>query len=371
MQTAFVCAFLLLLLLSSPISCNAGDHDPEQAPRYAINLDLPPEERWNQVVADFEDEIKLLANNIQRVVRGKIDELLAKILAKANKELSYPYAEEMAGIAKAAKVPLAHLMMMNFMYEMVAFKQVQEYLNSTFTTGCTTILAEKEDGTVYLARNTDWGLVEMFRKLTIIVDFQENGKTIYTGTTFAGYVGVISGQKPNSFVMAINERDTGDWWLNAFEALATNTDGAVLMLIRDTIADPLMDFKTAVETVAHRRMIAASYLIFGGLKPTEAAVVTMGRAGANSVWWLGTNHTWYLVETNYDHWNPPPRSDPRRYRAIDKMNEIGHDNVSPETLLEALSVDMVLNRGTIHTSIMSASEPDLYNTLIRHPPKQD
>ena len=175
MQTAFVCASLLLLLWS-PISCNAGVHDPEQAPRYAINLDLPPEERWNQVVADFEDEIKVLVKNVQRIVPWKIvDKLLEKILVKVNKELSYPYAEEMAGIAKAAKVPLAHIMMANFMYEITAFKQVQQYLNTTFTRACTTILAEKEDGTVYLARNTDYGLAEMFRKLTIIVDFQENG----------------------------------------------------------------------------------------------------------------------------------------------------------------------------------------------------
>ena len=368
MQATFVGAFLLLLLLQSPFSCNAGSDDPEQAPRYHINLDLSPEERWNQVVADFEHEIKVLSQAAQDVVPVHIiDELLENIFPKINNALSYPYAQEMAGIAKAAKVPLSHIMMANFMYELTAFAQTQQFLNSSFTRACTTILANADDGTVYLARNTDYGLAEMFRKLTIIVDFQENGKTIYTGTTFAGYVGLISGQKPHSFVLAINERDMGKWWLNALGALETDTDGAVLILIRDTIADPLMDFKTAVETVAHRRMIAPSYLMVGGLKPMEAAVVTMGRAGANSVWWLGTNHTWYLVETNYDHWNPTPRFDPRRHYAIEKMNEIGHDNVSPATLLDALSVNWVFNRGTIHTSIMSASEPDLYNTLIRHP----
>ena len=207
--------------------------------------------------------------------------------------------------------------------------------------------------------------------MSIIVNFQENGKTIYTGTTFAGYVGLISGQKPNSLVMTINERDTGDLWMNAIEALVTNTHGAAFILIRDIIADPLMDFKTAVETIAHKQMIAASYFTIGGLKPSEAAVITMDRAGANSVWWLGTNHTWYLVETNYDHWKAPPHGDPRRYLAIDKLNEIGHANVSPTTLLEVLSVDKVLNDDTIFTSIMSASKPDLYNTLIRHLQKKN
>ena len=104
---------------------------------------------------------------------------------------------------------------------------------------------------LYLAQNTDTD-TDLLHKLTIIVDFKENGETVYTGTTFAGDVGLISGQKPNSFTMATNERDTGDWWVNGLEALVTGIDGAVLMLIRDTIADPEMDFKTAVEMTAHK-----------------------------------------------------------------------------------------------------------------------
>ena len=92
MQATFVGAFLLLLL-QSPFSCNAGGHDPEQAPRYHVNLDLPPEERWNQVVADFEDEIKVLSQVVQHIFPVQIvDELLEKVFPKINNALSYPYA---------------------------------------------------------------------------------------------------------------------------------------------------------------------------------------------------------------------------------------------------------------------------------------
>ena len=108
MQTAFVRAFILLLLLS-PFSCDAGDRaDLEEAPRYDINLDLPAEERWNHVVADFSDDIQVLAKEVKKVTKSKIeDEIMEKILCKINNMLSYPYAEEMAGIAKAAEVPLS------------------------------------------------------------------------------------------------------------------------------------------------------------------------------------------------------------------------------------------------------------------------
>ena len=174
MQTAFVCASFLLLLLS-PFSCDAGDHaDLEGAPRYAINLDLPAEERWNQVVADFSDDIQVLAKEVQKITNSKIeDEIVGKILAKINNMLSYPYAEEMAGIAKAAEVPLSHIMMLNFMYEMTAFKKPPEYnFTSTVTSrACITILAEEENGTIYLAHNTDYAVAELLRKVTIIVNF--------------------------------------------------------------------------------------------------------------------------------------------------------------------------------------------------------
>ena len=135
------------------------------------------------------------------------------------------------------------------------------------------------------------------------------------------------------------------------------------------VANPEMDFKTAVEMTAHRRMIAPSYIMFGGLKPNEAAVMTMDRPSANNVWWLGSNRTWYLVQTNTDHWKPPTPEDKRRNIAINAMNAIGQENISPETLLGVFSIEQVLNEATIHTSIMSASDPGLYNTLIRHPTK--
>ena len=140
-----------------------------------------------------------------------------------DKHLSYLYGEEMAGIAKAVGVPRANITMMNFMYELFAFNHPNQVNlpNSTFTWGCTTILAHSETGMVYLARNTDGDPVhvELLRKVTIIVDFMENGETVYTGTTFAGYVGVISGQKPNNFTMACNERGTGHLWMNGLEAV--------------------------------------------------------------------------------------------------------------------------------------------------------
>ena len=52
-------------------------------------------------------------------------------------------------------------------------------------------------------------------------------------------------------------------------------------------------------------------------------MITRSRAGAVDVWDIGTaNSTWFLVETNYDHWLPPLFLDDRRTPAIKCMNEM-------------------------------------------------
>jgi hypothetical protein len=37
------------------------------------------------------------------------------------------------------------------------------------------------------------------RNITVQVDFQRGGRTVYTTTTFAGYIGALSGMRPGAF----------------------------------------------------------------------------------------------------------------------------------------------------------------------------
>ena len=190
---------------------------------------------------------------------------------------------------------------------------------------------------------------------------------MYTGTTFAGYVGLLSGQKPHGFTVTLDERDQGDWWMNAFEALLAGTHGIAGFLIRDTIADPSMDFESAVNTLAYTPLIAPCYIIIGGVGPTEGAVITRDRMASLDIWRLDPIYgRWFLVETNYDHWTSPPAGDDRRDPAIRGMNETGRADLSVGSLFSVLSTPPVLNNATTYTVIMSAAIPELYSTWIRH-----
>lgn len=53
--------------------------------------------------------------------------------------------------------------------------------------------------------------------------------------------------------------------------------------------------------------------------------------------------TWFLVETNYDHWSQPPFFDDRRTPAIKCLDQMGRDKASPTALFNILSTKPVFN----------------------------
>ena len=335
---------------------------PAPARRFTINLDLDPMERWTEVVKAYAAEIPYLLKAIATFVPPEVLELAKIIGNDIEKYMPYPYSMEMVGLGVQANVSVGEVVLGNLVYEVTAFGK------SSNSKACTSIVAEAENGTIYHGRNLDYSIAYILRNVTIMADFQRNGKTVYTGTTFGGFIGLLTGQKPNGFTVSLDERDQGDWWMNALEALVAGTHGISSFLIRDTLDDPNSDFESAINTLAYKPLIAPSYIIVGGVGPRQGAVITRDRIAALDIWRLNPiDGRWFLVETNYDHWEPPPPDDDRRDPAIQGMNETGRENLSGISLFRVLSTPPVLNNGTSYTTIMSAAIPDLYNTWVRHP----
>ena len=191
---------------------------------------------------------------------------------------------------------------------------------------------------------------------------------IFAGTTFVGMVGLMTGQRPHAYTITLDERDQGDWWMNALEALTAGTHGVAAFHIRDTLADTSLSFEDAIEKLGYEPLVAPCYLIVGGVGPEEGVVITRNRIAALDIWRLNSfEGRWFLVETNYDHWVAPPTSDDRRDPAIKAMNETGRADVSTQSLFHVLSTPPVLNDGTTYTVTMAASIPELYNSWIHFP----
>ena len=331
-----------------------------------MNLDLPPEERWSQVATDYKFEIPILVSEIKKMLPPEVIAAVTLLGDEIENHIPYPYDMEIVGLAIKFGVHVGEVVLGNILYEVTAYNHSAK---SNGSKACTSIVAEALDGIIYHGRNLDYSfLTDALRNMTIIVDFQRDGETVYTGTTFAGYVGLLSGQKPNGFTVTLDERDQGKWWMNFIEVLLSGAGGIAGFVIRDAIADPDADFEKAVLDLAYAPLIAPCYIIVGGVGLEEGAVITRDRAAAVDIWRLNTiEGRWFLVETNYDHWEPPPADDDRRDPANKAMNGTGRANLNGSSLFTVLSTPPVLNDGTTYTLIMSAAMPDLYNTWVRQP----
>ena len=97
----------------------------------------------------------------------------------------------------------------------------------------------------------------------------------------------------------------------------------VTFLPRDLFEKSVETYDDALLELANTPILAPCYYIVAGPKPLQGAVVTRDRAVAADVWKLGTNNTWFLAETNYDHWEKPLFIDDRITPANKCMNEMG------------------------------------------------
>jgi N-acylethanolamine-hydrolysing acid amidase len=335
------------------------------APRYVVNLDLAPKDRWTHVVADYKADLQFLLKQMKAMVPPAALRLTSMIGDNVEKYLPHPYSLEIVGVSLAGGLTVGDMVLANIIYELTAYSPS----GLIGRKACTSIVAEALNGTMYHGRNLDYSFAAILRNMTAIVDFQSGGKTVYTGTTFVGYVGLLTGQRPHAYTITLNQRNEGYWWMNALVAIIAGGRGVAAFLIRDTLADTSLSFDDAVQKLAYDPLVAPCYLIVGGVMSTEGVVITRNRIAALNIWWLNTSQShWFLVETNYDHWEQPPKYDDRRGPAIKEMNEIGRDNISTASLYHVLSTPPVLNDGTTYTVTMSASIPELYSVWIRYYP---
>jgi len=316
-------------------------------PTYVINLDLPPNQRWTEICSN---------SSYKTVMSGLLDALehffdnstIIADMGKLINEFYFPteYAQEIQGCAAAMGVEYGWLSWVNLGYEV--------------SEGCTSIVAQDPNGLIYHVRNMDfWDgiwLTDHLKNLTITIDYQKSGKTLFYATSFAGYVGVLSGMKPNAFSISINTRYYPQHGLKNFlyevvAAVMEKNNSLVSFLSREVMTNE-NDWQSAVEGLSNGALIADVYYTVGGVSAYEGAVISRNRLNASDVWVLNETH-WYEVQTNYDHWKQPPWFDDRVVPANDAMDAMGQANVGYPGLFKVLSVKPVLNLQSTFTMLAS------------------
>jgi len=338
------------------VLCTTWADEPDTPPgKYTINLDTPGFDHFKQSTLDYKVQLQALMDFfISHYVPKQVLPLLNRVGAEIDQHIRAPYADEIRGISNYSGIGIGEVVLVNYLYDLSAF--------------CTSTVAQDAHGRIFHARNLDYNFADLLRNLTVELEFVSKGVLQYKATTYVGYVGILTGMKPNAFTVSIDQRDAGHWWIN-WEEILFNHTGGMSMLIRDILATPGATFKDALHVYSTHELIAPVYIILGGMAPGEGAVITRNQTHAIDVWllWQGDlpNNFWRL-ETNYDHWKPVPPDDDRRTPGNAAMQAMGNTAITKEALYNVMSTTKVYNPSTTYTTVMSAQDPSMYTTWVRH-----
>jgi len=336
--------------------------DPQVIPKYVINLDLPPAKRWIEIcsVPQYQQMAQYLYNTVINILPNKgvdIEELGEEINTKY---FPTELAQEIQGCATVIGVPFGWVSLFNLGYEV--------------SDACTSIVAQTPDGKILHGRNLDFwdgmGFTATLKLMAAEIDFQTGGKTLFTTTTFAGFVGALSGIKPGGFSVTIDTRfypdGVGELFYEVIAALTERNASLVSFLTRQVLQHD-NDFTTALADLSNDELVADVYYILAGAKAGEGAVISRNRTIAADVWMLNAPSRWFEVQTNYDHWTQPPWFDDRVDPANDAMNAIGQQAISLDGLFTVLTTKPIFNLQTTYT-ILSCPATGEYRAYTRYCP---
>ena len=338
---------LLLSLFLLPLLLRAVPFSPEV---FDINLDLPPEERFKEVVLAKKAGIWKLKDAIVQFIN--VSDYTIKALGYYE-QLVYSHENcyaELKGVAKYSGLTFGEVFLMNFIYEILA--------------SCTSIISIDEQGNIYHGRNLDYNFKDILAEVTIRLRFFRNNTLLYEGDGEAGYLGLVTGLRHGAFGVSINERNKGGSWDSIYKVLFKKTF-AIPYFIRKVLENA-ENFTSAVEMFSNEEFAAPCYLIVSGVGKNEGVVITRDRDGVANVTQIDVDQPdqWFFVQTNYDRDLPDPASDYRRVPAEIRMRNITRKGITAQRMFdEVLNLVPSMRPSTILTSIMSA-QTGYFNTTV-------
>jgi len=261
--------------------------------------------------------------------------IIDPILGSLDNLIRQPFADELRGIAKDSAdvgITLGKLVLMNLLYDVTA--------------GCTSIVAQHTSGRMLHARNMDYPIPGL-RNITIQIDFNRGNETIYRTTTFAGYIGALTGLRPGGWSVTVNERDRdgeGTPIDNILEALKGGQ--SIGFFLRQQL-ETITNYQAAMNALQHTPLMAPVYLTVAGARTGEGAIITRDREKPDDVWHVTAPSMWNIIETNYDHWKES--GDGRLAVAEKGMAAMTWATVDLSGMYNVVSTPPVLNHGTVYT----------------------
>lgn len=337
--------------------------DNNSLPVIKVDLSAAPIDRWVSAATTYRQEIHDLLS-IMKLMFGKyapeVMLLIEKEFAPLLKRMPAEYAQEMQGVARGSMLDIGDVVLYNIFYELFTF--------------CTSIVAQDTQGNVFHGRNLDfgllpaynfsaheWDLTTLLRPLTVSVDFVQDGALLYRSVHFVGYVGILSAMRPGGYAVTVDDRFDDSFDAGLIQWIKNPSDPAQFfgLVLRNLFASTA-SYDAAIPVLQDTQLISPIYFIVSGAATAEGAVVTREKNVTLSIATLQSQldvGTFYLVETNYDHYYndaPAPWYDQRRYAAMQCLNATTASGLDWSSLYNVLYTKPVRNQLTTYTILMSA-----------------
>jgi hypothetical protein len=291
--------------------------------------------------------------------------LATSVFATAAKTGWVYYGDELKGIAKASGVPLGKVVLLQIAYEAFA--------------ACTSIVANGPDGCPIHIRSMDWEMAEL-QPLTIEVDFVRGGVLVHRATTWAGYVGVLTGVRNEGFSVSVNYRRTELGAANGVGGIIKNLKRGVAghwpvsFLIRE-VMESETTFDGAVNALQSSELMAPVYMTIAGTQPGQGLVLTRDREAVTALGECvserlnGGDPQSFVIQTNMDIWRCDQNDEDDDWQDICSSRERRQfaksalsscsDPVSMNDLWLLLSVPPCRAHDTVYTTAMIPSSGEL------------
>jgi hypothetical protein len=225
------------------------------------------------------------------------------------------YSKEIEGIAEAADIPVGKIAMLQIAYEVFAActSVVVDMPLSNLNTAAAAAApgADSSGSAPFHIRTMDWSM-EVLKALTIEVDYMRGGCLVARATTWAGYVGILTGMKPGVASVSVNYRRTIHGERNMVTGVLTNllrglgNAWPVSFLVREALLEEDSSFQSMVGMLESCPLMAPTYITVAGALAGEGRVITRDRDESVFPWSLDTQGD--IVQTNMDDSNMHPET---------------------------------------------------------------
>lgn len=316
-----------------------SSHDSNSLQTYTINLDDPPSERWRQVARDHKDGIIKVLNYCDQIL-GAFSTSASWIAWLFSNYVFY--IDELKGISEETGIDISQLVLMQLCYEVCSC--------------CTSIVYETDEAPLHF-RTMDWAMPEL-KDITLNIVFTKDGEPLYSATTWAGYVGIMTACRLSIGSVSLNYRRTNDGLVSNLNALIGGSWPAGF-LIRHSI-ETAKNHDQFVAYLTNSTLISPCYFTISGQHKKSGKIIVRDRNNATIEECAGK----YIVQTNVD--NACPEScdnillSHERLAEVEKIlktAQIGnlHD------LDVALNRYPVINHETIYVSLMRCDRGIIYS----------